>query len=379
VATFTDPGGPEPTSDYSASINWGDGSTTAGTITFSGGVFTVNGTHTYGEEGTFAITVTINHEGTTQTATDMAVVSDPAVAAAAITVSATAGAPFFNKAVANFTDPGGAEPNPSDPAGTINNHYAIVSINWGDATPLDTSTGTLSFSGSPGSKTDKFTVTGSHIYAAAGTYTISVLINHEGVMTTLTQSATVSNLGVTFQGGQTKTSAFWNDGNRGQELIRLFTTTAGGQTLGQWLATTFPKLFGGVMGAANLFTFNNTQVANYYKALFTQYNTNQLDAEVMALALYIFATTSSLGRGVGGTTPATQYGLTVDDNGLGARSYNIGFHGAAFGVPNLTVLNVYQIMLAANNHAMNGSVWFGNIPRRNDTQAVIGALDGDIG
>jgi hypothetical protein len=99
----------------------------------------------------------------------------------------------------------------------------------------------------------------------------------------------------------------------------------------------------------------------------------------MALALYIFATTSSLGRGQGGTTPGSQYGLTVDANGLGAESYNVGFHGAAFGVPNFTVLNVFQIMQAANNAAMNGSPWFGNLQRRNDTQAVIGALCGDIG
>jgi len=33
MATFTDPGGPEAVSDYSASINWGDNTTTAGTIT----------------------------------------------------------------------------------------------------------------------------------------------------------------------------------------------------------------------------------------------------------------------------------------------------------------------------------------------------------
>src|SRR5207245_2010552 len=37
VATFTDPGGAEATSDYSATINWGDGSpTTTGTISLSG-------------------------------------------------------------------------------------------------------------------------------------------------------------------------------------------------------------------------------------------------------------------------------------------------------------------------------------------------------
>ena len=81
VATFTDPGGPEPLADYSASINWGDGTAaTAGTITFAAGVFTVTGSHTYavglGEPGEFGntfcsadppsyhkpITVTISHE-----------------------------------------------------------------------------------------------------------------------------------------------------------------------------------------------------------------------------------------------------------------------------------------------------------------------------
>jgi hypothetical protein len=103
-----------------------------------------------------------------------------------------------------------------------------------------------------------------------------------------------------------------------------------------------------------------------------------LDAEVMALALYIFATTSSLGLGAGGTTPATAYGLQVDGNGLGAVSYNIGFHGPAFAVANFTVLNVYQIMLVANNAAMNGEPWNANISQRNDGQAVFGVIDGDL-
>src|SRR5439155_1023412 len=56
VATFTDPGGPEALTDYAASIDWGDGSSSAGTITVSGGVFTVKGSHTYAEEGTRTIT-----------------------------------------------------------------------------------------------------------------------------------------------------------------------------------------------------------------------------------------------------------------------------------------------------------------------------------
>ncbi|HLJ92914.1 MAG TPA: hypothetical protein VKU02_06950, partial [Gemmataceae bacterium] len=65
VATFTDPGGPEAndSTHYSATINWGDGSSaSAGTITLNGGIFTVSGSHTYSSQGSFAVTTTINHE-----------------------------------------------------------------------------------------------------------------------------------------------------------------------------------------------------------------------------------------------------------------------------------------------------------------------------
>ena len=48
VATFTDPGGAEPLGDYSALIDWGDGTApSAGTITFAGGIYTVQGSHTF--------------------------------------------------------------------------------------------------------------------------------------------------------------------------------------------------------------------------------------------------------------------------------------------------------------------------------------------
>ena len=44
VATFTDPGGDESLANYSASINWGDGNTSAGAITGPvNGVYTVDG------------------------------------------------------------------------------------------------------------------------------------------------------------------------------------------------------------------------------------------------------------------------------------------------------------------------------------------------
>jgi autotransporter-associated beta strand protein len=63
VATFTDPGGADTTNDsYTASIEWGDGAATSpGTITLSNGTFTVNGSHTYMTDGTFNLTVTVQH------------------------------------------------------------------------------------------------------------------------------------------------------------------------------------------------------------------------------------------------------------------------------------------------------------------------------
>jgi hypothetical protein len=63
VATFTDamPGrGP---ADFSATINWGDGATTSGTITGAGGSFAVSGSHTYSIPGAYTTTVTISDPG----------------------------------------------------------------------------------------------------------------------------------------------------------------------------------------------------------------------------------------------------------------------------------------------------------------------------
>ena len=71
VATFSDadPGGFA--SDYSATIHWGDGTSSVGTVS---GHFTVTGTHTYASAGTRKISVTINDVGgSTATATGKAI------------------------------------------------------------------------------------------------------------------------------------------------------------------------------------------------------------------------------------------------------------------------------------------------------------------
>src|SRR5439155_7516331 len=63
-----------------------------------------------------------------------------------------------------------------------------------------------------------------------------------------TATTTISNSsGLFVQHNQTKPISFWN-GPQGQELIGLLPRNSGGQTLGQWMASTFPRLFGGANG-----------------------------------------------------------------------------------------------------------------------------------
>jgi len=80
VAVFTDTNTAGVASDFTATIDWGDGTTTAGTVSGGGGTFTVSGTHTYATSGTFNVVVTLTDDppGTaTATTTSTANVSAP--------------------------------------------------------------------------------------------------------------------------------------------------------------------------------------------------------------------------------------------------------------------------------------------------------------
>lgn len=66
-ATFFDANTSAKASDYTATIKWGDGKKSTGTITSTGGGnFTVTGKHAYSKAGTFTITVTITDVDTSQ-------------------------------------------------------------------------------------------------------------------------------------------------------------------------------------------------------------------------------------------------------------------------------------------------------------------------
>jgi hypothetical protein len=167
-----------PASQFTASITWSDdGSTTPGTVTGGSGSFTVSGTHTFVDEGSYTATVTITDtsNGNTTTVTSPATVADAVLTAGALTLTTGVEGVTPTAATFTFTD--------ANPLGTTADFTAT--IDWGDSS-LPTA-GTVS--GGAGS----FTVTGSHQYAEEGNYAVTVTVLDDGGSTTgASGSATVN-------------------------------------------------------------------------------------------------------------------------------------------------------------------------------------------
>jgi uncharacterized Zn-binding protein involved in type VI secretion len=147
IATFFDSNTSDTASDFIAIINWGDGTTTTGTVggggrvTFGSGplqvqglAFTVFGAHAYNDEGSFPLSVGIIRttdnvsgtlNGTVTTAEADALTAQP------VTIIPDPNTLSFSGVVANFTDT-----NISNVVGDF-----TATINWGDTT---TTTGTVS-------------------------------------------------------------------------------------------------------------------------------------------------------------------------------------------------------------------------------------------
>jgi hypothetical protein len=137
---------------------------------------------------------------------------------------------------------------------------------------------------------------------------------------------------------QTAGIGFWANKN-GQALIESLNGGTTATDLGTWLAATFPDLYAANAGMHNLDGKTNTDVAQFFEKLKGQ----KLDGEVLATALSVYVTNSTL---AGMTAEAC--GLQVSDFGLGSAAINIGNDGAAVGLPNNTVMTVMDILQATD-------------------------------
>jgi hypothetical protein len=158
VATFTN----QTAAGKSAVIDWGDGTTSTGTVAASGANVTVTGSHTYAKQGYFPTRITLSGaNGPLAQATGEAAVTYTKFTLAQGRFSAFAGVPFSGT-VATLTDiPSGETANDFD-----------VTINWGDGT---TSAGTLQTTSA-----GKFDVRGSHTWATTGSKFVTVTVTEHG-------------------------------------------------------------------------------------------------------------------------------------------------------------------------------------------------------
>lgn len=167
-----------PSADYLATIDWGDGDTTVGTIsplshTASSCTYAVSGAHTWAEEHLSIDVTTVvrlicsgsSCPGPGGSVSGDAAVADAPLSSTPATISPVAGVPFSG-AVGGFSD--------ANPLAPLLDYE--VSINWGDGAA---STGALE--PAPGGG---MSVMGAHTYASAGSYPLSVTLHDAGGLTT---------------------------------------------------------------------------------------------------------------------------------------------------------------------------------------------------
>ena len=167
IATFTDPAGVgnETSADFTATINWGDATTSVGQVlSLGGGNYRIDApAHTYVEEGTYTATVTVKHDAlaAVTSAGQTIVVADQQLTS--LTSSNLPPGLLENTStgaitsIATFVDPAGVE---SDGVAAY-----TATVNWGDGS---TDVGTIVDDGGGHFHVDA----PAHTYVEEGTYTV---------------------------------------------------------------------------------------------------------------------------------------------------------------------------------------------------------------
>jgi hypothetical protein len=205
------------------------------------------------------------------------------------------------------------------------------------------------------------------IFQTTGTPAVTAADTAHATITGTTAAITVT-AGTAIQQGQSAGIGFWNSPN-GQALINSFNGGPSSTALANWLAATFPNIDGTSAGSDNLTGQTNAQVAAFYQTLFGL-AAPKLDAQVLATALNVYATTSALGG-----TAGVAYGFVVTAAGLGGSVSNIGSSGSAFGVPNNATLTVLTILEEANAQAVQGVLYHGSTTLRSQAITVFNGIN----
>jgi hypothetical protein len=245
AATFVDFGGPESVGDYHATIAWGDGVTDTGTIVAnSNGSFSVEGSHSYADNGSYMIAAHItNDNGTTADTTSTATIAN---VAPTVGISGPVdGVPGQSRSFSfSAADPSSAD----QPAGFT------FSIAWGD--------GTTSTASGPSPQSL------SHAYTARGSYTISVTATDKDGGTSAAATQTVTVVLAELQGGDLAVggtpgndSFIYAPGTNAGDVV----VTRNGTALGTFHSTGAINTYGG--GGTDTVVVNGTAGADSFGIL----------------------------------------------------------------------------------------------------------------
>ncbi|MDR3635120.1 MAG: Ig-like domain-containing protein, partial [Isosphaeraceae bacterium] len=246
VAIFTDADPAGTTSDYTATINWGDGTPTEtlppSAITQPGGpgsAFIVQaGGHIYVEEGLDSFTVTItDHNASTTVAGQATVADSPPIASPTQPAVNTTEGQVFSGPAASFTElyTNGIQTNPEAAS-----DYTAT-IDWGDGSP--NSVGIVVATATPGF----YQVLGTHVYAQSGvniggnpsvpvgTFPITVTVHDDGgTNVVIPNLAHVSDVPIVVTGQlnpSSDTGKFNNDGITDDSTPNFFGTSEAGSSV----------------------------------------------------------------------------------------------------------------------------------------------------
>jgi hypothetical protein len=152
---------------------------------------------------------------------------------------------------------------------------------------------------------------------------------------------------------------FWGSPT-GPGLINALNGSSSATGLAQWLATSFPNLYGSGAGNHSLVNFTNSQVVAAY------HNFGGADQKVLAAAISAYATSTNFAV-VNLHSLDSHFNASVAGSGVDA--YNIGPNGAAFGLANNSYATVLQLLQDLNAHTNAG----GPLPAGADP--VFGGID----
>jgi hypothetical protein len=174
LGTFTDTNSAQPASNFSVNINWGDSTTSTGTVSGGAGAFTINGSHIYADSGIYTIGLSITDTDTeTALGSGTATISDLPLSliSSLSSFGFTPGNPV-NLTLGHFGD--------GNSFGFAGEFTGV--INWGDG-----STSTPTIAGNP----SDYAVSGSHTYLTGGPFTVTTNISDGGASMLAFQTSSV--------------------------------------------------------------------------------------------------------------------------------------------------------------------------------------------